>query len=346
MGSYPGWAQAVLKSLGAPASANNLRLLNAWQRAEGGGARFNPLNTTQPAPGASNFNSIGVKNYLSANQGTSATSRTLLNGRYDAVVAGLRQNAAPAQIARAVGDSPWGTSGSLILDVLGSPGGGGGSPVAPPAVSTGPPSTPSFAAPSAPKPASLKLPSLDLMPLAANDAFSKIAQGWQPTQTLGFLSDEYTKQMLQTPRLAPGIPAPPQQSFDPRGHETTRAGNAPDPGGGWMGTYGPATSIAHLAERYGLQPTSQKRDTKLTSSGNPSDHWVGSKNAYAYDLGGTVAEMDKAARAITQRLGIPYSGGELVASVVRHGLRYQVLYRTNVGGNHFTHVHVGVKRVG
>ena len=73
---------------------------------------------------------------------------------------------------------------------------------------------------------------------------------------------------------------------------------------------------------------------------------MGSKNAYAYDLSGTVPEMDKAARAITQRLGIPYHGGELVGSVVRNGLRYQVLYRTNVGGNHFTHIHVGVKRVG
>ena len=104
-----------------------------------------------------------------------------------------------------------------------------------------------------------------------------------------------------------------------------------DPGGGWGGAYQPASALAAIARQHGLQSTSEKRDRKTTASGGTSDHWAGSKNAYAYDLGGSVKNMDRAAKAIAQRLGIPYKGGPLVATVNRDGLRYQILYRTNVG---------------
>jgi hypothetical protein len=46
------------------------------------GAKFNILNTTQPMPGATNFNSIGVKNYTSYAQGIQATQLTIQNGLY------------------------------------------------------------------------------------------------------------------------------------------------------------------------------------------------------------------------------------------------------------------------
>jgi len=238
---------------------------------------------------------------------------------------------------------------NYVASILGGTGGGG--PPTSPASSAGPTETPpDSAAPPTPSPTAgpptLKLPSLDVFPEIAGDSFMRIAQGMKPTATLGFLSDAITQQMMQPTTQIPGKLSLPQRTADRRGHETTHAQRLPDPGGGWQGTYGPATSVAHLAERYGLTPTSEKRDTKMTASGNPSDHWVGSKNAYAYDLGGAVPKMDKAARVITQHLGIPYTGGELVANVVRNGLRYQVLYRTNTGGNHFDHIHVGVKRVG
>jgi hypothetical protein len=56
--------------------------------------------------------------------------------------------------------------------------------------------------------------------------------------------------------------------------------------------------------------------------------------------------MDKAAKAIAQRLGVRYNGkGPLVATKTVGGLRYQLLYRTNVGGNHFDHIHIGVRRI-
>ena len=121
---------------------------------------------------------------------------------------------------------------------------------------------------------------------------------------------------------------------------------APGPGGKWGGSYQPATQLAKLGETFGLTPTSEKRDRKSTSTGGVSDHWTGSTNAYAYDLGGAVGKMDRAAAAIASRLGIPYKAGQpLVATKTENGLRYQILYRTTVGGNHFNHIHIGVKRI-
>jgi cell wall-associated NlpC family hydrolase len=108
----------LLRQLGAPATPGNMKFLAAWQRAEGGNASFNPFNTTQPSAGASNYNSVGVKNYPSLTTGLQATARTLLNGKYGPIVAGLRSGkATPAQLATAVAMSPWGT-GSGVLRVL------------------------------------------------------------------------------------------------------------------------------------------------------------------------------------------------------------------------------------
>jgi hypothetical protein len=118
MGAFNGYAQELLSKLGAPATANNVAFLNAWAKAEGGNASYNPFNTTQPAPGASNYNSVGVRNYTSPQQGISATIQTLLNGRYGNIVQGLRSGATPQALATAVANSPWGT-GSGVLRVLG-----------------------------------------------------------------------------------------------------------------------------------------------------------------------------------------------------------------------------------
>jgi len=335
------WQAAILRGIGAPVTPSNIHLLNAWQQAEGGGtandANFNPLNTTQGASGARSINSVGVKSYRSAAQGIEATVQTLLNGHYGPILSGLRSSASPTRIAQAVAASPWGT-GSGVLNVLGS--GGGRTPLssavppaAGPSARTAPGSPPSA-------PPSFKLPQIVFPDVSGS--LSRIAEGWKPTETLQATTDALLSQMMQGPNLIP--------VRDLRGHPITQTlrtpAPAPSPGGTWDGTYAPATSLANLAERYGLSVTSQKRDTRLSASGLPSDHWVGSKNAYAYDVGGSVPEMDKAALALTHRLGIPYSGGSLVATKILNGLRYQLLYRTDVGGDHYSHIHIGVKRVG
>lgn len=58
------------------------KVWDAWQRAEGGDARFNAWNTTEPWPGSTDYNNAHVKNYPSASAGTSATVATLRNGLY------------------------------------------------------------------------------------------------------------------------------------------------------------------------------------------------------------------------------------------------------------------------
>lgn len=89
------WA-SVLATLGAPATSANINSLNAWAQHEsiwpggpGKGGMYNPLNTTLGQPGATNFNSVGVKNYNSPAQGVTATVQTLLGG-YPNIVSALK----------------------------------------------------------------------------------------------------------------------------------------------------------------------------------------------------------------------------------------------------------------
>lgn len=141
------WERLILRGIGAPATPQNVRFLDAWQRAEGGGtannANFNPLNTTQGAAGAGSINSVGVKSYRNAGQGIRATVQTLLNGHYGDIVGGLRSGRDTAQqLASSRSLSTWGTGGG-VLRALGqgavSPpklGGGGGGSVPVPSVSS------------------------------------------------------------------------------------------------------------------------------------------------------------------------------------------------------------------
>jgi hypothetical protein len=81
---------AVLAGIGAPNTPANQQSMSAWIRHEGGGGKNNPLNTTEPEPGATDFNSVGVKNYVSGSQGVEATIATLMGGGYSDVVGALR----------------------------------------------------------------------------------------------------------------------------------------------------------------------------------------------------------------------------------------------------------------
>jgi cell wall-associated NlpC family hydrolase len=90
MAAFPNWERALLRALRIPITRNALVGLAEWQRREGGTASFNPLNTTQPMPGASSYNSVGVRNYRTAQQGILATAHTLQNGRYNDILHALR----------------------------------------------------------------------------------------------------------------------------------------------------------------------------------------------------------------------------------------------------------------
>ena len=83
------WASAVLTAGGFPKTAANLQSLVAWALNEGGGGANNPLNTTQGGPGATDFNSVGVKNFPSVAEGVQATVATIRNGYYPNILSDL-----------------------------------------------------------------------------------------------------------------------------------------------------------------------------------------------------------------------------------------------------------------
>jgi hypothetical protein len=113
------WAKALLQEAGWPVTWRNRVTLVCWTSAEGTDARFNPLATTKPWPGATDFNSVHVKNYASLADGLHATLDTLddTGHGYGSIRRGLRINRLPEKTLLAVKESDWGT-GDLALAIL------------------------------------------------------------------------------------------------------------------------------------------------------------------------------------------------------------------------------------
>jgi hypothetical protein len=89
------FANRVMNQLGAPHGGANVASFNCWAAAEDTSASWNPLATTLPEPGSSNFNTTTdgtahVQNYSSEGQGEQATAATLLNGNYNDLVQAFR----------------------------------------------------------------------------------------------------------------------------------------------------------------------------------------------------------------------------------------------------------------
>jgi hypothetical protein len=146
-GGHPGgddytartWAIALLQRLNAPITHQNVHAIVAWEAGEGGhwqnSATYNPLDTTQDAPGASSMNSVGVKAYSSWDEGLNATVQTLQNGRYQPILDALHNGHEASLVTQAVVNSPWGTRHiNLSADYSsyghGGTSGGTGGPVA------------------------------------------------------------------------------------------------------------------------------------------------------------------------------------------------------------------------
>lgn len=109
--------EKLLKNLEAPISNENLKFLYAWRQSEGKAGRFNPFNTTHNIPGSTNFNTVGVKNYRSMEDGMVATIKTLKNGRYECIIRGLRDDIGASNIAKCRSLETWGT-GTLVYRVI------------------------------------------------------------------------------------------------------------------------------------------------------------------------------------------------------------------------------------
>jgi len=114
--------EQILKGIKAPITKGNLKFLYAWRQAEGGKAKNNPFNTTmnlKKDDERTNYNSVGVKNFSDSSYGVEATVKTLLNGYYDCIVDGLRNDLGAERISKMCLSQleKWGTGG-LVNKVL------------------------------------------------------------------------------------------------------------------------------------------------------------------------------------------------------------------------------------
>jgi hypothetical protein len=105
--------KSILKCIGAKPTKTNLMFMYAWRQAEGGSAKNNPFNTTLKWNNATNYNSVGVKNYQTPEDGIQATCKTLQHSRYNNIVQGFKNDVGLSNLANAVTNSKWGT-GNLL----------------------------------------------------------------------------------------------------------------------------------------------------------------------------------------------------------------------------------------
>jgi hypothetical protein len=109
------WAHDFLNRLGMPETADNVRAITAWEQAEGTAAHFNPLATTQSGfAGETGFNSVGVKNYATYEDGLAANVRAITNGLYGNILAALSAGNNAMAVGQAIANSPWGTHGGVV----------------------------------------------------------------------------------------------------------------------------------------------------------------------------------------------------------------------------------------
>jgi peptidoglycan hydrolase-like protein with peptidoglycan-binding domain len=110
--------------------------------------------------------------------------------------------------------------------------------------------------------------------------------------------------------------------------------------------------VLPIAQQCGVHRTPAENDAANarhgpTNTGGRSDHQGPPNVAWAADMsngGSPTPQMDALAKSLAKRFDIPWTGAGLV-NATHGGYRYQLIYRTNQGGNHYNHVHFGVRDV-
>lgn len=115
-----GYAKAICEQQGFPWTTHTRRALQAWFQSEGGSAWYNPTNTTMIEPGAWNYNNVGVKNYPDKDTGLKAVKDTFRSpGQgYDRIITAFKRNDSARDIVQAIGSTNWGTSSTLLKEVV------------------------------------------------------------------------------------------------------------------------------------------------------------------------------------------------------------------------------------
>lgn len=111
-----------------------------------------------------------------------------------------------------------------------------------------------------------------------------------------------------------------------------------------------ALPIAHEIAFEDITPESVEAanaaHSQQTTSGNVSEHKGPPEVAWAADISNgssPTPEMDRLAKNLASCFNIQWSGSGLVNGT-KGGYRFQLIYRTDEGGNHFDHVHIGVSK--
>lgn len=114
------FSRELLIASGLAPSVNNVQSLVVWMTSEDTMAEWNPMATTQPMPGATEFNSAGVKNYPDQAIGIQGFTITLHNGYYGGIIDCLTRSAIPAETCATITNSAWGSkpSSALVAQVL------------------------------------------------------------------------------------------------------------------------------------------------------------------------------------------------------------------------------------
>jgi hypothetical protein len=111
--SLSSWIKTLLTALGAPLTTANINSISSWVTIEQGsattGGSNNPLNTTQPASGATSINSKGVKAYKTAAEGIAATVATIQ--QYPQILAALKSGKGLCGSSLASSFSEWSGGG-------------------------------------------------------------------------------------------------------------------------------------------------------------------------------------------------------------------------------------------
>jgi hypothetical protein len=298
----------ILEGIDAPVTKNTLTFFFAWRQAEHGACAFNPFATMQPYGASTKFNKAGVRNYESAEDGIGATIKTLLNGYYPDLLNRLRTDLDPLEIAESLDLNVWG-SHQLPLDVL-----KGGS-VNPPEIAR----------------------------TTTRTADDKIDNANKDTE------DNSDSSLLGL--LGIGLAGVIGTEIFGTGDGQLIANKGGGDGGDWGGSLPKLISILPAGD---WKAGSQKRVKKLSKSGNTSDHYLGKTNSYAGDFGlnstfgGDKVKATQFAIAVAQNAGKdidswkPYIGKSL--NIDSDGYRVQIIWQSMVGGNHYDHVHVGVRK--
>lgn len=103
------WARDLLARLSLPGTLQNALSLVAQCQAEGGSAKFNPLNCTVKAPGSSDYNDVPVQNYTSYQQGLSVTAGMMRQENMHLLYGSLKAGTSAEAYWHALAASPWGT---------------------------------------------------------------------------------------------------------------------------------------------------------------------------------------------------------------------------------------------